>query len=240
MTDTEPTQPKTSKSYVVRNGRFKGKNLHTLSKADLRLMVDDIPKDEDAKAGIRMMHWMLDNNYPPETFVGFVEWGQNILDTTGKITHADFSADPDETPNTTDENRMLRAARPDVLTRRNLLLGVPSALIATFSFTRLLLGGLKYLIEQEQQDAKQDDPPKKEQGRIARLSDAINNFSSTPVEILGIATLLYEVVDIVKEYEPQKFDQISNAVAKIADDMGIGDPTPTYRLPPRSSGGRAL
>jgi len=221
--------------YIVRNGSFRGRPVSELATDDLRQMVDAIPADEDATAGVRMMHWMLNKGYSAQEFVEFIAWGQNILDTTGKITPADFSPDPGEAPNTHEEREMLRAARPPVMTRRNLLLGVPSALIATYSAARLLLSGLSMLAEE---GAEEGALPEKEKGRLAKISEAMESISSAPVEAAGTLMLLYEVIDIYKEYEPEKFDQISNAIAKIADDLGIGDPTPTYRLPPRSAGGR--
>ena len=222
-------------AYTVRNGPYKGRNLRELSAQELTEMVRAIPKDEDATAGIGMMLWIL-KNYPPATFVDFVEWGQNILDETGKITPADFSADPHEVPNTPDEHEMLRHARPELMTRRNLLLGVPSAAVSLFTVTRLTLAALK----QAQEPKPEEGAAEESKTRIGRLSDRFEELSNLPVEMFGLATLLFEIVEMIKDYEPQKFDEISNGVAKIADDMGIGDPTPTFRLPPRarSSEGR--
>ena len=216
------------KPYIVRNGEFKGRNLRELSADELRKMVSSIPQDEDAAAGIGLMNWILEKT-PPETLIDFVEWGQNILDETGKITAADFSADPDEQPNTTEEKAMLRAARPRVLNRRNLLLVVPSAIIAAFTAIRL---GIKVVTPQKvpkNLDDKEHIAPKK--GNLEALDETLENYSSTPLETLNMGALLFEVIESFKDYGPTKFDQISNAVAKIADDMGMGEPTPTFRLP---------
>jgi hypothetical protein len=195
-------------------------------------MVDEVTKQNpDVVAGVKMMHHIL-KHHGGEALVKFVEWGQNIIDETGKITKADFTADPDEAPITKEEKSILDAAKPPIITRRNMMLGIPSAAIAMFSVSRLGAKVAKDIFESDAKEKKDEkNPPNKAKTKIfSAISEKLDKFSSTPIEILGIATLLNEVFDMLKDYEPEKFAQIENAISELADNMGIGDPTPTYRL----------
>jgi hypothetical protein len=229
---TEPPAEPQKKTYTIRSQRFLGRNVHELTQDELKQMVEDVYKgDPDSAAGIRLMRHILDK-HGPEQLIKFVEWGQHIIDVTGKITRADFTPDPGEPPLFEDEEDMLQSARPRMMNRRTWMLGIPSALITAYSATRLGLQALENATTKEEpaHDANDNDKP---HNRLASLNRKLDTFSSPLIEILGSMTLLYEVLDIISDYEDEKFDQISNAVAELADNMGIGAPTPTFRLDDR-------
>lgn len=222
--------------YIVRRGQHIGRVLRELSDEELAQIIAEIPK-EDTVAGIKLLRHILDK-HGPEQLIGFVVWGQNIINTNGRITKADFTPDPWEKPATKDEKDLLAVAKPRIVDRRAALVGIPSALVTLFTVLRMGVNEARALLKPPAAEEQEDLPPSAT--ALDRLGQGLDKYSSTPIELLGVITLTYEIFDIIKEYEPRKMDQIGSAISEVADNMGIGEPTPTFRLTHarRSTSGR--
>jgi hypothetical protein len=221
------TELSPDRTYVVRNGAYKGRQVTSLTDAELLKMVDAIPaQNSNASAGVTMMRHILEK-HGGKRLIAFVIWGQNIVDETGEIDLADFQPDPDEAPMTQGEEDMLRSAKPKLISRRTALLVGPSVLIAAFTSARLISSGLSNALNDNK---PANDKPEEPTDTLAKISKRLNEYSSLPLEVIGIIPLVYELVDYVFEYDERRFKEVSNAVSELANTLGIGEATPTFRL----------
>jgi hypothetical protein len=125
------------------------------------------------------------------------------------------------------EEDMLRSAKPKLISRRTALLVGPSVLIAAFTSARLIASGLSNALNDNK---PANDKPEEPTDTLAKISRRLNEYSSLPLEVIGIIPLVYELVDYVFEYDERRFKEVSNAVSELANTLGIGEATPTFRL----------